>query len=788
MFARGRAKEGGRKVTPPSPTYMTNDQFASYLADLRKHRNNRQSDSKQPPSRPLGPRERLATRQGCTDVKVDQRQSSATEFTPLATSSSIRSRYSVGPNARDYYPNTPVAPLKASDVVPTSTYIERGHRWMEKEEACSLRQAMEDMELRDQPSPNNKDDQDDQRIYEAALNEASELVWQHQHGIPSEPEGPYRYRPHLRKNSYAHARTASVGLYGDEIRATGLARDTARSVSGSSTESTVPAFSTAQSDPTLREVEGDRSTSYDRGQVSERDSIQMSKMRRGASGGAPHPSTSRRSSARRNISGEIGNPFSVDQIWEEPESLSTGQGDKVGGAAPVLSARTGNPLQPPAGVTNKPKGQVSAVNIHLNPPSRSRDPQYTTNSATPRCNEAGSSDSERKLHGVEIRAEDIRQATSMRLRDRSEKLHTPTAVSDDPNRPIVSFDARWSPDDQLAVIHPNLDKAKSEVTGNTPVPTVSLNARTLGPLPDSVAPAIIVSNDSERERNPGCKIKDPCPAGPSIMVDDIDGTGGLPSITIGSEGPRGRPLPNPQLSARRRAPRPPVSQSSGTTLCHECGHPLQGRFVALMGSTEKFHPQCLVCFVCGTSLEALEISPEPESFRKERLERISRRLAGEVLEEHPGKTMAEDGDDRLRFYCHLDWHELFAPKCKHCKTSILGEHIVALGEHWHFGHFFCAECGDPFEHGMTHIEKDGYAWCIGCQTKRTERKAPKCKKCKTAVVGHYIQALGGEWHDACFLCAYCEGTFYDGQIFPKEGPDGSLLVLCTRCRACELKQ
>ena len=227
--------------------------------------------------------------------------------------------------------------------------------------------------------------------------------------------------------------------------------------------------------------------------------------------------------------------------------------------------------------------------------------------------------------------------------------------------------------------------------------------------------------------------------------------------------------------------------SRATASCHECGFPIEGRFVALAGTTERFHPQCFSCFSCGTSLEALEISPEPDAARTERLERIRRRTGGEALEEESGKTAAEDGDERLRFYCHLDWHELFAPRCKHCKTPIIGEHVVALGEHWHYGHFFCAECGDPFGEDMTHIEKDGYAWCINCQTRRTERRAPKCKKCKTAVIGQYVQALGGEWHDECFRCATCNGSFEDGQIFPR-GDGGDLIVLCTKCRATELKQ
>ena len=212
--------------------------------------------------------------------------------------------------------------------------------------------------------------------------------------------------------------------------------------------------------------------------------------------------------------------------------------------------------------------------------------------------------------------------------------------------------------------------------------------------------------------------------------------------------------------------------------------------MSLAGTSERFHPQCFACYSCGTLLEALEISPEPDNHRAARLDRIARRTAGEALPEEPGQSMAEDGDERLRFFCHLDWHELFAPRCKHCKTPIMGEHVVALGSHWHFGHFFCAECGDPFEKGMTHIEKDGYAWCVSCQTKRTERRAPKCRKCRTAVIGQYVRALGGEWHDECFRCATCNGAFDDGQIFPMEGrgAPGETVVLCTHCMERELKQ
>src|SRR5258707_422531 len=62
----------------------------------------------------------------------------------LSTNSSVNSRSS---RQLVRQPEPPVVPLKPSDVVPTATYFERGQRWMEKEEAVSLREAMEDMSL-----------------------------------------------------------------------------------------------------------------------------------------------------------------------------------------------------------------------------------------------------------------------------------------------------------------------------------------------------------------------------------------------------------------------------------------------------------------------------------------------------------------------------------------------------------------------------------------------------------------------------------------------------------------
>ncbi|KAI0424178.1 hypothetical protein F5Y09DRAFT_325163 [Xylaria sp. FL1042] len=849
MLHRGKPKDSSssRKVTPPSPTYMNNEQFAAYLAGLRENRVNRPGTLSRPGgARPLPPSTRSRpgtteqlTTAGRSSIAGDSIRSELSNNHQRAgpdaarprgsrpsVAGSVTSRYSVATaSGKDYFPDKPAAaPLRPSEVVPSATYIERGQRWMEKEEAFSLHQAMDAIDIKDEQEDEQEQD-DEKRLYNAALNEAAELVYRHEHGIkPREPDAPYRYKPHMRKNSYAHARTASVGRYGGDIGATGLARDSVRSFSGSSSGS-----------------DRDSSPGSDRGSMDQQRNIRMGSANqkprvstgRGArvSSGSSH----RRSSIRRNISGEIEKPFSGDQIWEEPEGVTAERISKRQPQLPdhsqPLGVKTRNPSNkvqfapgsshdPDSSTISTPIKPLSRTEIHKNPPSQSRNPNYTRNE--PSESPHPSQDMPRK-NGVEIRSDDIRQATSMRLKDRSPKLPTPSAVSDSPGRPIVSFDKNWKAPEEAAA-DPKPDESRRIPFGiakerpgpqgpQPPIPTIlctpdipttpSSNARS--PRHPTPIPSIHVDSDDGPSVPVIAISDDHGPQVPTIVLPDGDDSCSDPASSIPfivtpddtPSKPSARPLPEPKSTSHSRSPassgRPrghwspaPGASRRATATCHECSNPIEGRFVALSGGSERFHPQCFRCYTCGTSLEALEISPEPDHFYSERLDRIRRRAAGEILEETPGQTMAEDGDERLRFFCHLDWHELFAPQCKHCKTPILGEHIIALGEHWHYGHFFCAECGDPFEQGMTHIEKDGYAWCVACQTKRTERRAPKCKRCKMAVIGQYVKALGAEWHDECFRCATCGGGFDDGQVFPV-GEGDQARVLCTGCRAQELK-
>ncbi|KAI0388812.1 hypothetical protein F5Y17DRAFT_474028 [Xylariaceae sp. FL0594] len=851
MLHRDKPKDASsptRKVEPPSPTYMNNEQFANYLASLRENRVKRPVGARPPPpsARPRPgsiDQGSIAGRPSIGDdsIRSEPVHNHQRPLSDLASprgrtsvAGSVRSRYTVNTSPRKDYSISPgVTPLKPSEVVPSATYIERGQRWMEKEEVSSLRQAMDAIDLKDTDVENEEpppEDDDETRIYNAALNEAAELVYQHEHGIkPREPDAPYRYRPHMRKNSYAHARTASAaGRY--------------------SGQNSLRSLSTSPSD-------SDRGSSpgSGRGSLDQQPAGPVGSKTHGAIGNGTRsgPNHRRRSSMRRNISGEIEKPFSGDQIWEEPEGSThepvpaESQLSGPGHAQPLDVKAENSPTKMKfdpqkssqdaiASPASAPAKMLSRTEIHKNPPSQSRNPNYTKNS--PADSPRTSQDIPKK-NGIEIRSDDIRQATSMRLKDRSPKLPIPSAVTDSPGRPIVSFDKNWKAPEEAAA-DPKPDESRrvpfglsassssssSQERAQPQVPQPSIPTIVCTPdVPTAAPPArrpasipsIQVESD-DRSQVPSITVSNGRgPAVPTIVLPGDDDDGGIddrrssggPSIPVivtpddNKTTPKSgaaRPLPTPGSApphARNArafgrpqghwSPAPGASPRSSAT-CHECGHAIEGRFVALKGGSERFHPQCFRCYACGTGLEALEISPEPDDFRAARLERIRRRAAGEVLSEEPGKTMAEDGDGRLRFYCHLDWHELFAPRCKHCKTPILGEHVVALGAHWHQGHFFCAECGDPFERGATHIEKDGYAWCVACQTKRTERRAPKCRRCERPVIGQYVLALGAEWHDECFRCADCGGGFVDGQIFPV-GEGKGARVLCTGCRARELK-
>ncbi|RUS21269.1 hypothetical protein BC937DRAFT_93148 [Endogone sp. FLAS-F59071] len=180
--------------------------------------------------------------------------------------------------------------------------------------------------------------------------------------------------------------------------------------------------------------------------------------------------------------------------------------------------------------------------------------------------------------------------------------------------------------------------------------------------------------------------------------------------------PRSKPLP-PVVAATQPTPPADIGERvavrnplADTVRCAGCEEPISGQIMTALG--KHWHPDHFVCKHCGTELEHVEFQEK-------------------------------DGNP----YCHLDYHELFSPRCEYCKTPIEDECIMALGKTYHRLHFFCRECGNPFEGGfMVH---DGHPYC---EKDYIAKFGKKCKACGLHIRGEFVSAMGGDWHKHCFVC------------------------------------
>ncbi|KAF3940610.1 hypothetical protein ABW19_dt0209627 [Dactylella cylindrospora] len=403
----------------------------------------------------------------------------------------------------------------------------------------------------------------------------------------------------------------------------------------------------------------------------------------------------------------------------------------------------------------------------------------------------------------------------------------PPAIMGTPSIPTISFDeSQQSPKESSPVTQtPPAEKPQ------VPIPTLTFDkasepsSRRLPPVPNQPAerakpmppiPAIAVddgiaegkpkttppiptfsfSDDSASSQRPLPSINLPndSPAKPSIPIinfpdDDDNDNESKPSVpSFSFSGPEepsdrrplptpttqkqdSRPLPTPRgvpsgngVADRRaafethgRAPSNRIPMPRSAASCTACGNHISARAVAASGL--RFHPECFRCSHCSTRLEHVAFYPEPL-----------------------GPDAPKDSPPTGRFFCHLDFHELYSPRCKSCKTPIEGEVVEACGATWHSGHFFCAECGDPFDAQSRFVEKDKFAWCLNCYQKRY---SSKCKKCKKPVMDTVVKALDADWHMECFCCFECGSEFQDGRYFLRDGCKNE--PVCTKCEETRLK-
>ncbi|KAG0160009.1 hypothetical protein PDIDSM_7536 [Penicillium digitatum] len=751
---------GQRKVSPPGPSFMSNDQVSTYLKDLRANRPARPTGSRPYPGKAIastsdGP-DSLPPRASSAfsvhtpvEDKMEDYRSSGNAMSHRRAYSNVPSGGAIGrplaqePRTHSIRKNVFPAQINARTISlpasPTVTYCENGQRRHRKEEARLLREALQKMDVLDDIS-----------LHQAAQNEATELVWMHQNPGQTfkNPYAPYQ-NPDANKHNQSPVRNGSRGSIPPINKFSQSTGSNFSSDGNSSPESVRKRSSLAG--PSKKNLKVNFKLPDEE----------------------PEQSVAPQSPTVSNVSpkGIFKDPN--DQIYEAPidtRKKPEAKPEFFKSDSSILKNKPRNALgrfpKPLPWLQNKAHSSPSRNAGYTRnesttpPPTRSNNAGYTRNeSATPPPSEPkkGSAPTQ---DGRERRSDEIRAATSKRRGDRSEKLPMPSAVSDRIGRPIVSFDQTWKPTDQPKPVRPTL------------------------PVVEVAAPTIEVSA-------PTIEVSEPSPI-PVVNIPDIK----VPTISeieaYSKQSTRPLPQPTKNSLSKQAFPRQQGSElqsrwyspytRSGvpTASCELCTLSISGKIVTAGGC--RFHPECFTCFHCHTALECVAFYQEPESSRAERLE----------------KTEADDHEARVpRFYCHLDFHEMFSPRCKSCKTPIEGEVVVACGAEWHVGHFFCAECGDPFDSQTPFVEKDGFAWCLHCHSRRT---APRCLGCKQQVMDEIvITAIGGQWHELCFTCHECgdgfgpEGRFFVREGEPKRTAKGRViggpvqLAVCERCEGIRLK-
>jgi paxillin len=762
---------------------LHNDDSATYLQDLRNNRVARLNGSRPPP-----PSRIASKRQQQRPTSPDDAIPTITNK-PAPTTTHSRQRSLDSTNSSDFVGRPLVAQPGSFKLTKSTSLI-----------SLPLHEAVEELEL-----------DEEQRIHAAAQDEAAELVWKHRTGHDPEKERASAYtNPDVdpkasRKDYRAHLRTTSKDRIETRPLSTSRPAISDSLVSSSERPSTraLPDDPFVEATPVSTPASTPRSTrskgkSYEGLANAVANDVVVSK-RRVSSGSKRRPSA--------DVKAGFMSP--TDKIYEEPdEPLKEARAAEVQKATAKVEAKSEevprhvrrNPFarvrlaqekfekkESPSGYSvtkNDEKKPVSGytakkherIEIQRNPPSQSRNALYTVNDSAPTSPNlppqvvpgTAAEENQKLKDGKEIRGDDIRSATAMKRKDRSPNLPQPTAVSDSPGRPIVSFQSGWKPKEIQLVEEKSIalpealavrknspsDAALSgkqrryslprSQQGPPPLPTIMIPDESTSRSPElhssiptftvmsADIPMIVVPDDpvsspsktlSEEPDIPRISLSSD-PVKPPVFVinepSSIKAERPPPLQHRPQSSPpktsspfSKRPLPTPTPSSARPLPVPSKtspypavakphmtpSVRRTTALCAHCALPIAGRILSAAG--ERFHPSCFKCHECGINLECVAFYPEPDKKRAERLARIQQRQQGlevclpaGVTEEDVRRLEEQDGDESLRFFCGLDFHEFFSPRCKSCKTPIEGEVVVACGAEWHVGHFFCAQCGD----------------------------------------------------------------------------------------------
>lgn len=131
-------------------------------------------------------------------------------------------------------------------------------------------------------------------------------------------------------------------------------------------------------------------------------------------------------------------------------------------------------------------------------------------------------------------------------------------------------------------------------------------------------------------------------------------------------------------------------------------------------------------------------------------------------------------------YCEADYHNLFSPKCEKCKLPIKDKYLNVMGKNFHQDCFVCFKCSSSFENGQ-YFKQDDNPVCIKCYSSQ----AKKCAACGEPILSKVYSALDQYWHFECFKCAKCGENFKNESFITLEGKPYHQKCHQVLCVVCE---
>ena len=120
-----------------------------------------------------------------------------------------------------------------------------------------------------------------------------------------------------------------------------------------------------------------------------------------------------------------------------------------------------------------------------------------------------------------------------------------------------------------------------------------------------------------------------------------------------------------------------------------------------------------------------------------------------------------------KIFCEEDYGRYMAPRCHRCRQAIIGTVVKALSAEWHTDCFTCAHCGKSIAGGMFHVE-DGKPYC---EKDYAQLFQTKCKGCDFPIEAgdRWIEAAGENYHATCFACTTCQCSLANRGFVMKNG-------------------